>query len=260
MIKGKKWLLLSRWNSHQPTTRRAEPAVSTEPARLEGLPAQRKPGDCGTITTKDPVQLPTEMDGSTEVATIDAVREAADMLLKLLEAILSYCRTKVRFGVVEAVYGNIRMLIKRGRGYNNLRYLLLKAKRMAMTNVEFIAVHGQGSLRRAAESMCQEEGGTVFAQVTFQQSNVSLAEIDDDKAVQGVREIPIDIECYKLAPKLQILLQQDWYALRSNSISSTSVESSSMSQRGAFASSCAIRKGRVRKGLRARTIGANSGD
>ena len=34
------------------------------------------------------------------------------------------------------------MLIGRGRGYQNLRYLLLKAKRMAVTNIEFIAVNG----------------------------------------------------------------------------------------------------------------------
>ena len=47
---------------------------------------------------------------------------------------------KVRFGVVEAVNANIRLLINRGRGYKNLRYLLLKAKRMAVTNVEFLAV------------------------------------------------------------------------------------------------------------------------
>src|ERR1022692_762463 len=66
--------------------------------------------------------------------------ELADMLLKHLEGIVNYCRTKVRFGVVEAVNGNIRMLINRGRGYKNLRYLLLKAKRMAVTNVEFLAV------------------------------------------------------------------------------------------------------------------------
>jgi hypothetical protein len=32
------------------------------------------------------------------------------------------------------------MLINRGRGYKNLRYLLLKAKRIAATNVEFFAV------------------------------------------------------------------------------------------------------------------------
>jgi hypothetical protein len=53
---------------------------------------------------------------------------------------VNYCRTKVRFGVVEAVNGNIRMMINRGRGYKNLRYLLLKVKRLAVTNVEFIAV------------------------------------------------------------------------------------------------------------------------
>ena len=65
----------------------------------------------------------------------------ADMLVKHLEGILNYCETNVRFGVVEAVNANIRMLINRGRGCKNLRYLLLKAKRMAVTNVEFIAVH-----------------------------------------------------------------------------------------------------------------------
>src|ERR1035437_10448801 len=73
--------------------------------------------------------------------------ELADMLLTHLEGILNYCKTKVRFGVVEALNGNIRMLITRGRGYQNLRYLLLKVKRLAVTNVEFIAVR---SMKKAA--------------------------------------------------------------------------------------------------------------
>jgi transposase len=64
--------------------------------------------------------------------------ELADMLVNHLEGILNYCRTKVRFGVVEALNGNIRMLINRGRGYKNVRYLLLKAKRMAVTNAKFV--------------------------------------------------------------------------------------------------------------------------
>ena len=37
-----------------------------------------------------------------------------------------------------ALNGNIRMLINRGRGYKNVRYLLLKAKRMAVINAEFV--------------------------------------------------------------------------------------------------------------------------
>jgi transposase len=73
--------------------------------------------------------------------------ELAAMLLKHLDGIVNYCRTKVRFGVVEALNGNIRMMINRGRGYQNLRYLLLKVKRMVVANVEFIAV---SSMRKAA--------------------------------------------------------------------------------------------------------------
>jgi hypothetical protein len=53
-----------------------------------------------------------------------------------------------------------------------------------------------------AQSMRQEACSTVFAQVTLQQAGVGLAEIDHDQAVEGVREIPIDIERYKLAPQL----------------------------------------------------------
>lgn len=64
----------------------------------------------------------------------------AATLLKHVDGIANYCETKVRFGVVEAVNGNIRMLINRGRGYKNLRYLLLKAKRTAVMNLEFITV------------------------------------------------------------------------------------------------------------------------
>jgi hypothetical protein len=46
----------------------------------------------------------------------------------------------VPLGVVEAVNGNIKSLLRRGRGYKNLRYLLLKAQRMAVTKTEFIAL------------------------------------------------------------------------------------------------------------------------
>src|ERR1700691_1990860 len=68
----------------------------------------------------------------------------ADMLLNHLEGILNYCRTKVPLGMVEAINANIKSLLRRGRGYKNLRYLLLKAQRMAATRTEFVA------FRRAA--------------------------------------------------------------------------------------------------------------
>ena len=62
----------------------------------------------------------------------------AAMLMKHLDGILNYCRTKVPLGMVEAINGNIKSLLRRGRGYKNLRYLLLKAQRMAATRSDFV--------------------------------------------------------------------------------------------------------------------------
>ena len=69
---------------------------------------------------------------------LPAFQKLAAMLLDHLEGIQNYCRTKVPMGVVEAVNGNIKTLLRRGRGYRNLRYLLLKAQRMAALKTEFV--------------------------------------------------------------------------------------------------------------------------
>ena len=69
---------------------------------------------------------------------LEPFQKLAEMLLDHLDGILNYCRTKVPLGVVEAVNGNIKALLRRGRGYKNLRYLLLKAQRMAATRTEFV--------------------------------------------------------------------------------------------------------------------------
>ena len=69
---------------------------------------------------------------------LEPFRKLARMLLDHIDGILNYCRTKVPLGVVEAVNGNIKSLLRRGRGYKNLRYLLLKAQRMAATKTEFV--------------------------------------------------------------------------------------------------------------------------
>lgn len=69
---------------------------------------------------------------------LEPFQKLAEMLLRHQEGILNYCRTKVPFGVVEAVNGNIKALLRRGRGYSNLRYLLLKAQRMAALKTEMI--------------------------------------------------------------------------------------------------------------------------
>ena len=70
---------------------------------------------------------------------LEPFQKLARMLLDHLDGILNYCRTKVPLGVVEAVNGNIKALLRRGRGYKNLRYLLLKSQRIAALKTEFVA-------------------------------------------------------------------------------------------------------------------------
>ena len=41
-------------------------------------------------------------------------------------------------GRISAFANNIKALLRRGRGYTNLRYLLLKAQRQAVTKTESI--------------------------------------------------------------------------------------------------------------------------
>ena len=67
-------------------------------------------------------------------------QKLALMILDHVDGILNYCRTKIPLGVVEAVDGNIKSLLRRGRGYKNLRYVLLKAQGMAALKIEFVVM------------------------------------------------------------------------------------------------------------------------
>jgi transposase len=142
LIKGKKWLLLSRWknlaekhrgelNELFRLNRKVFKAYLLKES-LEGLWDYQYPGAMFNYLDK-------WIDGL-KWQRLVPFEKLADMLLKHVDGIANYCRTKVRFGVVEALNANIRMLINRGRGYKNLRYLLLKAKRMVVANIEFLAV------------------------------------------------------------------------------------------------------------------------
>lgn len=140
LIKGKRWLLLTRWKNLERNQRgilhrlfqlnkRVFKAYLLKES-LEGLWNYRYEGAMVNYLKKWMEQLRWQR--------LPSFRKLADMLIDHLDGILNYCRTKVPFGVVEAVNGNIRMLINRGRGYKNKRYLLLKAKRIAATRTEFV--------------------------------------------------------------------------------------------------------------------------
>jgi transposase len=142
IIKGKKWLLLSRWTNltgdHRGAlnelfrlNRRVFKAYMLKES-LARLWDYQYAGAMFNYLDKWIDQLKWQR--------LRPFEKLADLLIKHADGIANYCRTKVRFGVVEAVNANIRMLINRARGYKNLRYLLLKAKRLAVTNIEFLAV------------------------------------------------------------------------------------------------------------------------
>ncbi len=60
---------------------------------------------------------------------LPAFDKVAQLLSRHLDGVLAYCHVKVPFGKVEAINGNIRAMIRRGRGYRDHEYLLLKVQK-----------------------------------------------------------------------------------------------------------------------------------
>ena len=141
IVKGKRWLLLSRWvnlsedkqqdlNRLFKLNRKLMKAYLMKES-LERLWQQPNEDAAVAYLTNWIRQLRWQR--------LPAMEKFARMLLKHREGIFNYYHVAVRFGVVEAINGNIRLLLRRGRGYQNLRYLLLKAQRMAATKTELVA-------------------------------------------------------------------------------------------------------------------------
>jgi transposase len=141
VVKGKRWLLLTRWvhlsqdkrqhlNRLFALNRRIMKAYLLKES-LERLWSYTYEGAMLRYLKSWMLQLRWQR--------LPAFEKLAHMLNDHIDGILNHCRVKVRFGVVEAINGNIKTLLRRGRGYKNLRYLLLKAQRMAFTKTEFVA-------------------------------------------------------------------------------------------------------------------------
>lgn len=142
LVKGKRWLLLSRWtnlssgkrqelNQLFALNRKVFKAYLLKES-LDRLWTYRYEGAMLNYLQRWIDQLRWQR--------LKPFQKLAEMLLDHLDGILNYCRTKVPMGVVEAINGNIKVLLRGGRGYKNLRYLLLKAQRMAATRTEFLVI------------------------------------------------------------------------------------------------------------------------
>ena len=142
VVKGKRWLLLTRWKNLELSKKRLLNELFALNRKLfkayvlkeslEHLWDYRYEGAMMNYLEKWIDQLKWQR--------LPAFDKLAWTLWDHMEGILNYCRTKVRFGVVEALNANIKSVLRRGRGYKNLHYLLLKVRRMVVTNTEFIAI------------------------------------------------------------------------------------------------------------------------
>ncbi len=117
VVKGKRWLLLTRWMNldHQKRqqlnqlfalNRRVMKAYLLKES-LERLWSYRYEGAMLRYLQSWIDQLRWQR--------LLPFQKLGFMLLDHLDGILNYCRTKVRFGVVEAINGNIKTLLRRGR-------------------------------------------------------------------------------------------------------------------------------------------------
>src|SRR5277367_6468138 len=141
LVKGRRWLLLTRWVNLTSDKRRKLNSLFALNRKLfkayvlkESLDRLWNYRYAGAMLS----YLQRWMD-QLRWQRLRPFEKLADMLVKHLDGILNYCRSKVPMGMVEAINGNIKSLLRRGRGYRNLRYLLLKAQRLAATRTEFLA-------------------------------------------------------------------------------------------------------------------------
>lgn len=143
VVKGKRWLLLTRWvNLDSQKRRMLDELFRINRRLLKAYLLKESLDRLWTYTYEAAARkyLHSWID-QLKWQRLEPFKKLAVMLIRHEEGLLNYCRTKVPFGVVEAVNGNIKSLIRRGRGYRNLRYLLLKAQRLASLKLEVVVLN-----------------------------------------------------------------------------------------------------------------------
>jgi transposase len=141
LVKGKRWLLLTRW-VHLTSDKRQQlnQLFSLNRKIMKAYLLKESLERLWTYTYEGAMmRYLNSWIRQLRWQRLPAFEKLAFLLIDHVDGILNHCRVKVRFGVVEAINGNIKTLLRRGRGYKNLRYLLLKAQRMAVTKTQFVA-------------------------------------------------------------------------------------------------------------------------
>ena len=142
LVKGKRWLLFTRWVNLSGAKRQELNKLFALNRRLFKAYMLKESLDRLWTYHYEGAMLRYLEDWMKQLRwqRLKPFERLARMLREHLPGILSYCRTKVPLGVVEAVNANLKTLLRRGRDYKNLRYFLLKAQRMAVTRTEIVVL------------------------------------------------------------------------------------------------------------------------
>lgn len=131
VMRGKRWLLLTRWRNltrHKKT--QLQEALSLNRRLFKAYYLKEQLERLWSYTYEGAAtRFLRDWLLSLRWQRLPAFNKLAQTLLRHFHGILAYCKHKVPFGVVEAINGNLRALIRRGRGYRDHEYLILKAQK-----------------------------------------------------------------------------------------------------------------------------------
>ena len=131
LVRGKRWLLLRSWTPLAGGPPDAPRTLRPQPAAGQGLPPARSAHPALDVHLRG--LGPPLSDHVAAGPALAAAEKLGRLLTRHLDGILNYCHEKVPFGTVEAINGNIRAMLRRGRGYRDHEYLLLKVQRATAT-------------------------------------------------------------------------------------------------------------------------------
>lgn len=131
IMRGKRWLLLTRWQNLSRHKRTAlTEALSLNRRLFKAYYLKEQIDRLWRYTYEGAARRFFEAWlKSLRWQRLPAFRKLAKTLVTHLDGILAYCHHKVPFGVVEAINGNLRAIIRRGRGYTDHEYLILKTQK-----------------------------------------------------------------------------------------------------------------------------------
>jgi len=131
VMRGKRWLLLTRWhNLSRDKKSQLQEALALNRRLFKAYYLKEEIERLWTYTYEAAaLRFFVQWLLSLRWQRLPAFKKLARTLYDHLDGILAYCRHKVPFGVVEAINANLRAIIRRGRGYRDHEYLILKAQK-----------------------------------------------------------------------------------------------------------------------------------